>query len=395
MKKNTKQILMVANFSRRGKGPAAYVCDLINTIAAQAGNGIIIDVLIGAQGAYIEDGEVNARKIYKVQPSFFYRILLNLPKVRVVVWRYLKERLFKKAIGSSEYDYVVIHSLPSDTLKLVSIAKRSNAKVLLFPWGSEVMRAGNSIKGMLTKAFNNADYIRGDSDLFIESLLEIYPTIQKDKFVKLTYASPGVSSIERLRGNKTKEEMLASLHLPKDRYYIVCGYNAYWGQQHHKIIESIAKVKEDIPSNYLLVFPITYGHESGVGKNDIKVWCDSYGLSYVCLEEYLTDDQMACLHLITDVFIHMQITDLANSYIMEAVFADVKVINGSWLRYSELEQYGIPYHVCKSFEDLPKILVDVINGNSVVNVPNQLNSYIHSYSWTSVSKDWINFIVGN
>lgn len=388
-----KQVLMVANFSRRGKGPAAYVPDLINSIKEIAPE-IKIDVLIGAQGAYLEDGEVNAENIYKVHPGGAYKKLLSIPKVRVMIWRYFKERLFKTVINTEKYDYVVIHSLPNDTLKLVLIAKSSGAKVLLFPWGSEVMRAGDSAKRMLTEAFNNADYIRGDSEQFIHSLIDIYPSIRQDKFVKLTYASPGISSIERLCGKMTKEEMATSLNVPQDRFYIVCGYNAYYGQQHQRIIESIAKVKDDLPDNYLLVFPITYGLESGVSKKDIEKWCNSYDLNYVCLEEYLTDNQLACLHLITDVFIHMQITDLANSYIMEAVFAGAKVINGSWLSYSELEQYGMPYHVCNSFDDLPKLLIEVINGNSVIDVPSQLYSYIQSYSWTSVCKDWVSFIVG-
>lgn len=393
MEKKEKRVLMVANFSRRGKGPAAYVPDLINSIKEIAPE-IRIDVLIGAQGAYLTDEEVEANNIYKVLPGRISGLFLKAPKVRVFVWNWIKEKLYKKVVYSKKYDFVVLHSLPTDSNTLVKLAKSAGKKVLLFPWGSDVLRASGRLAKRHNLAFGMADFIRGDSQKFMEDLINKYPSIHPDKYVNLTYASPGISYINKIRGCITKDEMATLLSLPQDRYYIVCGYNAYYGQQHKTIIEKIAEVRNQLPSNYLLLFPITYGHESGISSLNIETWCKGYGLNYHCFTDYLTDQQMACLHLLSDVFIHLQLTDAANSFIMEALCANTKVINGSWLHYPDLEKYGNPFYVCNNLNNLPAVLLDTVKDSTCSPIPNALKKEFENYTWPVVSKAWAEFFDG-
>ena len=388
MEKKEKRVLMVANFSRRGNGPAAYVPDLINSIK-EISPDIKIDVLIGAQGAYLTEKEVEANNIYKVMPGRISGFFLKVPKLRVFVWNWLKEKSFNKLVRSKKYDYVVIHSLPSNSDYLVQLAHSSGVKVLLFPWGSEVLRAKGRVINNLNRSFEKADFVRGDSEKFIKDLLERYPRSRKESFVDLTYASPGISKIDEVRGTLSREEMLSSLGLPENRYYIICGYNAYYGQQHKYIIDKIAQIKKDLPQNYLLVFPITYGSESGVCRLDIEKWCDEYGLAYYCFDNYMTDTNVAYLHLISDVFIHVQKTDIANSFIMEALYADTKIINGAWLRYPDLEKFGYPFYSCESIDELPMVLLNAIKCHSIV--IDELKDELRKYTWPVVAESWVNF----
>ena len=122
-----------------------------------------------------------------------------------------------------------------------------------------------------------------------------------------------------------------------------------------------------------------------------------YGRSQLpccCLDKYLSDSQMACLHLITDLFIHLQVTDLANSYIMEAVYAGTKIINGSWLHYPILEEYGTPYILCDKIEDLPEKLCSVIelNNEGVID-KGLLESLSHRLGLASLDAGLIFFII--
>jgi hypothetical protein len=364
---------------------------LINNIKAIT-NTIQVDVVIGAQGAYVKKGELQADTIYKVEPGFVFLSLLKVPKIRVFVWNFLKKRLLKRIINETYYDYVVFHSLPIDINRLVPVAQSKGARIILFPWGSDVLRAKENIRKKIDYAFGKADYIRGDNEQFINNLMIKYPHVRMEQFVDLSYASPVISNIAAIKKESIrKEDLLPELGFPKERYYIVCGYNAYYGQQHKKMIEKIAQVKEQLPSNYLLVFPLSYGHESGVSVADIETWCNEFNLKYYCITQYLTDYQMACLHLIADVFIHIQLTDASNAFIIEALCSNTKVINGTWLHYPKLEKHGCPFYKCSSLDVLSTVLIQTINSDSDV-IPERLKEEFILYTWPVVANRWVKFL---
>lgn len=387
------RVLMVSGLSRR-ENQIAYVGDLINSISAISNELLELDVFVSAQGAYVNDGELDVNKIICVKVNKVLKWILNIPKLRVPIWSYYKHKSFRRLLKQKSYDFIVFHSVQIDTDALVIEAKRTDAKIVIFPWGSDVLRASKALQKHIQECFSNADYIRGDNEDFIKHILEIYPNINPQKFVNITYASPAITYIEQLRNCK-KEELFERLPLPTDRYYIVCGYSANKGQQHKKIIEQIASIKNELPKNYLLVFPISYGKEYGISKQEIVGWCDSYGLSCFCIDGYISDSQMACLHLLTDILIHVQVTDLANSFIDEAVFAGTKIINGSWLHYPNLEKYGYPYRLCDSIEDLSDVLLSEIDSNKERIINTKLYNSLSKMSWPCVAKDWVVFFSNN
>ena len=382
-------VLMVSGLSRR-EGQIAYVADLINSIRAVDREGIDIDVFVAAQGAYVLDDELDVENIYSVKPVRLVKGLLNIPKLRVLLFSYWKRKSFRVLMRKKKYDFIVFHSVQNDTDCLVMEAKCSKSKVVVFPWGSDVLRASESLKKHIQQCFAKADFIRGDNEDFIQRVLEVYPNIAPKKFVNITYASPAITYIDRFR-NCSKDELITKLPLPPNHFYIVCGYSANKGQQHKKIIDQIATVKDKLPKNYLLVFPISYGKDYGISRQEIEGWCMDSQLPCCCLDKYLSDSQMACLHLITDLFIHLQVTDLANSYIMEAVYAGTKIINGSWLHYPILEEYGTPYILCDKIEDLPEKLCSVIELNNEGVIDKGLLESLSHQTWPSVARCWVDF----
>lgn len=381
---------MVASLSRRGNGPAAYVPDLVNSIK-DITNSIAIDVFVSAPNVSLTTREIHCDTIFNPKVGFFASLMMKIPKVRVLVWDIIRKNAFSRLMNQNDYDCIIFHSVPPETYKLLRIAPRNNTKFILFPWGSEVLRAKGAIKEKVQKAFNLADYIRGDSCSFITELQSKYPGISENKFVNITYASPGLTFIDKNR-DRTREELINELKLPDNHYYIVCGYNAYSGQQHKRIIEAISTVKDFLPSNYLLVFPITYGLESGVCEKEIDDWCNMYQLNHLCLTEFMTDSQMACLHLLTDLFIHVQLTDVANSFIMESVYAGTTIINGSWLRYPEMEEDRMPYYLCSTIDELPQTIIQVLKDNPQKGSNQKIIKSLSNYTWPSVAERWVEFL---
>lgn len=68
------------------------------------------------------------------------------------------------------------------------------------------------------------------------------------------------------------------LNIPKDRFIVVCGYNASPRQAHIPVIESIMKVKQNLPRNIIFVFPMTYGDADYV--SDVEIELKKAGLDY-------------------------------------------------------------------------------------------------------------------
>ena len=391
-KDNMKRILMVAYCVRRGKGPAAYVGDIISYLR-QSDNNLFVDLFVTQLNSGYKESDFEANRLIIPMPNVLEKYILKIPKVREWCWNRILLMKYKKLIETGEYGIVVFHAIPKIISDYVNIAKEFNVKILLYPWGSEILRASNKSLNNYRYAFETADYIRGDSEMLCQKIKSVY-SIPDKKFVHLCYGSKVISLISTLRNRYTKSDLAKIVGLREASYYITCGYNAYAGQQHERIVCEIIKVKDILPKGYEIVFPWSYGE--GVDIKKIQSMCQSNGLNVEYLQDYLSDKQMACLHLLTDLFIHIQKTDLANSFIEEAIFAGTKVINGGWLSYKSLEDGGIPYYLTSSSDTLNYVIKGVVKGElGDCKVSEKVKSTIQKERWEEVIPNWIDFFKEN
>lgn len=353
------------------------------------------DLIIDAFDPSYEDGQGNVcgvNHVYRVTASPLARKIFSIRKIGTLLKCWREHRTLAKLLSSNEYDLVNIHSLPKDCLQLVKIAHKHNVKIMLTPFGSDVLRLESFNIPMMRKAFDAADFVGTNTiTSFCQTIKEKF-SIDEAKFVNLGYGSETISAIIDMKGKFTREELAQMIDAPSSPYYVCCGYNASSAQHQSEMIDAIDSVKDYLPGDFCLLFPLTYGQEKEALYKKLSAKCMDKGLKAYFLTDFLTVDQVAALRLITDLFIHIQPTDAYNASLQEYLLSGAKVINGEWLKYPSLEQYGLPYYLCHSIDTLSQDIIKLFSEGEVSPVlSSEIVPEIESNAWSNKINDWISF----
>lgn len=299
-------------------------------------------------------------------------LVRKIPIVRSWYAQHLVVSTFKVLMVQEKCDFVILYQIPVFADKLVKIAHDYNARIIFVPWGSDILRVTDHAKKQLINAFSAVDYVVGaEKSNTINAAKEIY-NVPEEKLIKTKNYLSSIQLLMKLKGTKSRKEMMASVRVPYSDYNIVCGYNGSQFQRHKSIIEALAQNKENLPPNYQLILPMTYGLTLGY-KEELIMMCNKHGLNVFFIEDFISNEQMAYLHLFTDLFIHVQPTDTGNAFMIEALFCENQIVTGSWLNYEQFEQFGAPYHIINSMDELPERLRQIFLGQiPPVQVPRRL-----------------------
>lgn len=293
-------------------------------------------------------------------------------------------RSFKKL--KDEYDIINIQYLTIHSYIIRNLLVRMRGVKIITPWGSDVYRVKKRYKFFFQKVYDIIDKvcaIKGTK--FGDDIISIY-NVSENKCVPLCFGSDVLDRVI----NDSTDRALAKKMIFKDdsKYVITCGYNASISQNHERIIEAIDKIKKQLPSNTLLVFPMTYLKPKGY-INRIEDRLKELKINYLILQDYLTDDEMIYLRKGTDLFIHMQVTDAYSSSLHEYLYSKAVVINAEWLAYKELEIDGVPY-VLANFENLSEKILQALPLR-VNEISTRLRDILVKYTWSYQIKHWIDF----
>lgn len=292
---------------------------------------------------------------YSLPVYLIEKYIRKIPGVRSEYANWLIVKQFKSILKENHFDLVVLYHTPVTSDSLIKIAHKHGTKVLMYPWGGEIMCASRNEQRILQSAFTNVDYVGGYENSNCILTAKNTFKVQDSKIRYRKQYQKGVVLLQQMKGNISRSEMHQILNIPYSDYNIVCAYNGYPTHRHESIIQSIIKNKGVLPHNYQLVFPMTYGANEEYATA-MKQLCDNNGLRNCFITAFITNEQMACLHLITDLFINIQDTDCGNAFMIEALFAQNQIITGRWLGYKQFEQFGIPYHLIDKPEDLSEKL---------------------------------------
>lgn len=381
---NMKNILLVATGDTRGNtgGIAASLMKvlLLNKHLVDISFYDISFITTHKKELYFTD------KYFNMPDSKLIRLFKNIPLVR----RYFREEIicreFEKHLKKYSYDLIIIYEMQPYCDRLIKIAHSYDTKVMIRPWGSDVLRANTNKRKRHEFSFKNVDYVSG----YIGSSVILY--IQREFHVEserihLTHPSlPLVPEILKYEGKVTREDMIKELGFPESSCYIICGYSGSKTHFHHIIIDSISKVKNEIPKDAVLVFPLTYGGTEEYCQS-IKEKCDEYALQAYLILQFLTQKQMAFLHLVANLFISIQPTDNGNGFLIEELVCGNKVICGKWLKYEQFEGFGVPYFQCDSYETLSDTITDALKAPTS-KVPQQLMDVLRQQTPERVKEDW-------
>lgn len=179
----------------------------------------------------------------------------------------------------------------------------------------------------------------------------------------------------------TKEDAQKRFGL-SDRYVITCGYNRRERQRHKSIIAAIDCVRDQLPKNITLLFPMTYGiHTKNEYIEECKKECDKRGLSSVFVTDFLSVKDIYMLRKATDIFVHVQTTDASSSSLQEYIICNKKIVHGSWISYEELESFKpLFYFPVERLENLGEDIVNAYHSDNI-NIPQGVLEYVKSGGW--------------
>ena len=322
---------------------------------------VTIDVLTSVQKKEIPDDiKQNASNVY------FYKltgghIVSHLAFLKYFLDGMFLRRAIKKMAKDSHYDIINIHYPTMEFASSIKAMRSMADNIILSPWGSDVYRISKWQQKRLKRLYQDSDWITGlDNRRFWSDIAKLFD-VPIEKFVHLNIASETVdymaSHLETISQEKAKKIMKV-----EKQYVITCGYNGNPAQQHKAVITAIARIKNQLPSNFVLIFPVTYGGNKKY-IDELKADVSSNGINAVFLERYMNMEEMFYLVQATDVFIHIQTTDSDSLCVKEYLFCKKKVVHGSWIEYDDFKKYPPePFYKVDRLSDLDSVIVDAVNG---------------------------------
>jgi len=254
--------------------------------------------------------------------------------------------------------------------------------------GSDFYRSGKIVRDYKRELIKCVDCVFAQTEATIQEFVEYYGEQVKSKTYLLPY---GIEVLDWINHNKaSKDTIKERFQIPLNKIVVTCGHNANNAHQHMEIIDAIERMEDNIKQKLVCVFPMTYPQ----GKDDyiksIKERLEQNGLDYVIMTEFLDLKGMAEYALISDVMIHVQITDQLSSSMLEEMYAGSIVIAGKWLPYQSLHKMGIFFLDVDRVADITETLEDIITNMQKYKkkcVGNKEIVWKHS-SWDEQAPKW-------
>ena len=254
--------------------------------------------------------------------------------------------------------------------------------IVVTPWGSDILRLkyDKAIEqiGML---YRNADFIATDVNTPLGKRILEDLRVPQSKFVGNFFGSDVIDYAIK-HGNSVSQEKAKERFGVKDRYVITCGYNKREVHRHKEMIEAIDKVRNELPNNLTLLFPMTYGPNTrDEYVIECKEECKKRNIPAVFVTDFLSVEDLYKLRKATDMFIHLQLTDASSGSVQEYILCDKKIVHGSWVKYEEFESYKpLFYFPVNQMKDLGATIVEAYNSEKIA-IPQGLKDLIKSHGW--------------
>lgn len=318
----------------------------------------------------------------------------HIPRLRSIYAEQRAVCTYRRLITSESYDIVIVYQIPRFADKLVTIAHENGTKIVFEPFGSDILRVSGAVKDRLNNAFSNVDGVVGRTNSNVLIAAQNEYKVPQNKIKEQREIAGGVIRLKKQMGKLSRKEMHDEVGIPYSDYNIVCGYSGRESHRHREIIDALIAVKDVLPQNYQIVFPMTYGagahHELIINyAARLKTICDEAGLNTYFMTDFKSFEQIAYLHLITDLFIEIQPTDNGNAFMIESLYAQNQIVTGRWLNYKRFEQFGEPYFLIDRPEDLADKLREIFAGKiKKAKVPQELIDFFDVPEGYNRSEFW-------
>lgn len=314
-------------------------------------------------------------------------ILARIPLLRSLTARIRYRRAFR-AVTERKPDIINIHYPSPRDMHIMPLMKKTGAKVILSPWGSDVLRVDSPLAlRKLRKLYSEADHVTGLKGHFMDSVIARLG-FNPGKILEVGFGSDTLDYFLEHGNGLSREQAKESWGL-SGSYLITCGYNGSDGQRHKAVIESIASVRDSLPEDLVLVFPFTYGAKDGY-RQELESCLERFGIKGFFVTEYLPLKRLHELRKCTDMFIHVQPTDASSASVKEYLICGAKVLHGGWIKYDDIpDGPETPFFIVPSLESLPDVILEAYRSEPRM-VSVNVASAIMAGGWNSRIKDWDN-----
>lgn len=298
-------------------------------------------------------------------------------------------------VATHKYDLIIVHYLDARKGLLARIGSFFSKKLLLVCWGSDILRQQNKNR-IVESAIRVSSAILISTQEIKEKFRVLYGTEYDYKIKSIYFGSNGIDTLKR--NNYDQHSLSVKYGINEHKIVISIGYNKSVAQQHIKVLQIISSLLPEEKEKIHILLRLTYGDGDSEYINQIKKSVKQTGCTSSFFESYLTDEEVAELTFLTDIFIHAQITDSRSASMCEHLYSGSLVINPSWIKYSDLEN-KVFYLIFNSFSDLKKIVKD----NLIKKENSQYRKLLYSNkktiyeicSWDFAIKTWRKIYLDN
>lgn len=284
-----------------------------------------------------------------------------------------------------KYDYIHIHSANITWLLVMDILKKKSSKVILTYYGSDYYRT-QQYKLWIFKIYNWLV----DEITFTSKRMQ-YDVLRKNRkiLVKSRVIKFGVdvfNSIDR-KLTRGKKKFKKESDINPEHIVLTVGYNATKEQNHIEVLNILEKIKTSkMLPDFTVVLPLNYGDEK---YKEFLLDNINYSYPIVVSTEFLTHDKISELRCLSDIMIHVQNSDQFSSSVLEYIYAGNVLINGTWLEYIELKEWGIKFEEVGSVSMLNEKIVEVVQSlGSYKNFDYDRRILKQKMTWESVCSEW-------
>jgi glycosyltransferase involved in cell wall biosynthesis len=289
-------------------------------------------------------------KLHNLIPWF-----ITGPLVRVY------RKLFRKSIIRKyikKGDIVDIQWCGHYYSEYIDFIKRREVKILATLFGSDFYRSSQEELHIQRKIYETAD------------IVVIGPNMKPDfdkqfpgfsnKTIFNQFGSKRLDIIAEIAQQNNKHSLRKKYGIPDQKIVVTVGYNAKPEQQHLIFLKQIKSLDTNYKNKLFILLPLTYGKEDVVYNDKLTKSLSELNIEYKCIENRLTDDELAETKIISDITVNLQTTDALSSSIKEAFVAGDILLVGDWLPYSIYKNLGA-YFVTASLYEFKNKIIDIID----------------------------------
>ena len=269
---------------------------------------------------------------------------------------YIHFLFLKTIIMSGPFDLINMQYVEyADLIDAVIVKFILRTKLILSYWGSDLLRAEGGKLNSVGKFSKYADFVTFDNIDLELKYKELYKWAGKIPQKTVMLGLPVLDIIKYKSDNDSKDKLRKKWGIDEGKVVIAIGYNGIPEQQHKKVLGALEKLDNSYKEKIVLLLQMSYGGSRSY-RNSVIIAAKKTGFQYIDIQRFLTDDEVAEIRLLTDVFINAQVTDAFSGSVCENLFAGAVLINAGWLHYNELKKYDFRYLEFKSFNTMNEIV---------------------------------------